>query len=38
MLQKEFVLVYGDAFVDYIADDKSNTSFTKFLGGATINV
>ena len=35
---KEFILVYGDAFVDYIADDCSNTSFTKFLGGATINV
>ena len=35
---KEFILVYGDAFLDYIANDKSNTSFTKFLGGATINV
>jgi len=35
---KEFVLVYGDAFVDYIADDVTNTSFTKYLGGATINV
>lgn len=35
---KEFILVYGDAFVDYIANDISNTSFTKFLGGATINV
>ena len=37
-LDKEFILVYGDAFVDYIANDKTNTSFTKFLGGATINV
>lgn len=36
--KKEFVLVYGDAFVDYIADDVTNTSFTKYLGGATINV
>ena len=36
--EKEFVLVYGDAFVDYIANDMTNTSFTKFLGGATINV
>ena len=36
--EKEFILVYGDAFVDYIADDCTNTSFTKFLGGATINV
>lgn len=35
---KDFVLVYGDAFVDYIADDVTNTSFTKYLGGATINV
>lgn len=37
-LGKEFILVYGDAFVDYIANDTTNTSFTKFLGGATINV
>ncbi len=35
---KEFILVYGDAFIDYIANDMTNTSFTKFLGGATINV
>ena len=35
---KEFILVYGDAFIDYIANDVTNTSFTKFLGGATINV
>ena len=35
---KEFVLIYGDAFIDYIANDTTNTSFTKFLGGATINV
>ena len=35
---KEFVLVYGDAFVDFIANDTTNTSFTKFLGGATVNV
>lgn len=36
--EKEYILVYGDAFVDYIANDTSNTSFTKYLGGATINV
>ncbi|MFJ8237894.1 carbohydrate kinase [Ureibacillus sp. NPDC094379] len=36
--EKEFILVYGDAFVDYIANDITNTSFTKYLGGATINV
>ena len=35
---KDFILVYGDAFVDYIANDTTNTSFTKYLGGATINV
>lgn len=35
---KDFILVYGDAFVDYIANDTSNSSFTKYLGGATINV
>jgi len=34
----QFVLTYGDAFVDYIADDHSNQSFTMFLGGATVNV
>lgn len=36
--KKEFVLVYGDAFVDFIATDTTNTTFTKFLGGATVNV
>lgn len=40
MLQptRDFVLIYGDAFVDYIADDVTNTTFTKYLGGTTINV
>lgn len=37
-IDKEFVLIYGDMFVDYIANDQTNSSFTKFLGGATINV
>lgn len=32
------VLIYGDAFVDYIADDSTNKQFSKFLGGATVNV
>ena len=36
--KKDFVLVYGDAFVDFIANDKTNTSFTTYLGGATVNV
>ncbi|MEG0451259.1 MAG: carbohydrate kinase [Lysinibacillus sp.] len=35
---REFILIYGDAFVDYIANDATNTSFTTFLGGTTINV
>lgn len=37
-MSKKFVLIYGDAFVDYIAEDQSNSRFTKFLGGATVNV
>ena len=35
---KTHVLTYGDAFVDYIADDTTNSSFSMFLGGATVNV
>lgn len=35
---KSHVLTYGDAFVDYIATDSTNTSFSMFLGGATVNV
>ena len=35
---KDYILVYGDAFIDYIADDVTNTSFTKYMGGATVNV
>ncbi|WP_342566875.1 carbohydrate kinase [Psychrobacillus sp. FSL K6-4046] len=34
----KYVLVYGDAFVDYISKDQTNKSFKKFLGGATVNV
>lgn len=32
------VLVYGDAFVDYIAQTIENNSFNRHLGGATVNV
>ncbi len=32
------ILIYGDVFVDHIADDPSNTSFQTYLGGATVNV
>ncbi|MFC6038809.1 PfkB family carbohydrate kinase [Paenisporosarcina macmurdoensis] len=35
---KTHVLTYGDAFVDYIADNTTNSSFSMFLGGATVNV
>lgn len=38
MKDNEHILVYGDAFVDYIADDATNTTFTTYMGGATINV
>lgn len=37
-LQKKHVLIYGDAFVDYIAKDTTNSEFQTFLGGATVNV
>ncbi|WP_277587258.1 carbohydrate kinase family protein [Psychrobacillus antarcticus] len=37
-MSKKFVLIYGDAFVDYIAEDQSNSRFSKYLGGATVNV
>lgn len=37
-MYEKFVLIYGDAFVDYIAEDQSNSRFSKFLGGATVNV
>ncbi|WP_212391444.1 carbohydrate kinase family protein [Sporosarcina beigongshangi] len=36
--KKKHVLIYGDAFVDYIAEDQSNSAFVTFLGGATVNV
>ncbi|ARF14972.1 carbohydrate kinase family protein [Sporosarcina ureae] len=36
--QEKHVLIYGDIFVDYIATDETNTEFSTFLGGATVNV
>ncbi len=38
MNEESYILVYGDAFVDYIATDASNSTFKKYMGGATINV
>lgn len=35
---KKHVLIYGDVFVDYIAEDERNSSFNTYLGGATVNV
>ncbi|MFD1927919.1 carbohydrate kinase [Sporosarcina siberiensis] len=35
---KNQILIYGDAFIDYIANDETNLTYTKFLGGATVNV
>ncbi|MGG0643180.1 carbohydrate kinase [Sporosarcina gallistercoris] len=35
---KKYVLIYGDVFVDHIAEDATNSSFTTYLGGATVNV
>lgn len=32
------VVVYGDAFVDYVADDATNRTFTTHVGGTTVNV
>jgi fructokinase len=37
-VSKKHVLIYGDAFVDYIAEDQLNSTFKTFLGGATVNV
>lgn len=35
---EKHVLIYGDIFVDYIATDDTNSNFSNFLGGATVNV
>nr|WP_241536075.1 carbohydrate kinase [Indiicoccus explosivorum] len=32
------ILTYGDAFIDYIAEDTRNSTFSRHLGGATVNV
>lgn len=37
-IMKKHVLIYGDVFVDHIAEDATNSSFTTYLGGATVNV
>ncbi|PLR92018.1 carbohydrate kinase family protein [Bacillus sp. T33-2] len=35
---KQGVISIGEAFIDFISTDKSNTRYNKFLGGATVNV
>ncbi|WP_432354255.1 carbohydrate kinase family protein [Sporosarcina sp. A2] len=35
---KKHILIYGDVFVDYIAEDETNSTFNTYLGGATVNV
>ncbi|MDN3016389.1 carbohydrate kinase [Paenibacillus sp. BSR1-1] len=37
-MNKQGVISLGEAFVDYISIDKSNTKYEKLLGGATVNV
>jgi fructokinase len=35
---KKGIISYGEAFVDYIAQDLSNSHYKTFLGGTTLNV
>lgn len=35
---KNGVISYGEAFIDYIAQDPSNIEFQSYLGGTTVNV
>lgn len=35
---KNGIISYGEAFIDYIAQDPSNSSFQTYLGGTTVNV
>lgn len=36
-MSKQGVISLGDAFIDYISQDPSNTKYYRFLGGATVN-
>ena len=38
MAKTKHVLTYGDAFVDYIAANADNDSFSRHLGEAKVNV
>ncbi|WWB84019.1 carbohydrate kinase [Priestia aryabhattai] len=35
---KKGIISYGEAFIDFIAKNESNTDFDPFLGGTTVNV
>lgn len=37
-LKKQGVISLGEAFVDFIAKDQTNTNYQRLLGGATVNV
>lgn len=37
-LEKQGIISLGEAFIDYIATDRTNTKYQSFLGGATVNV
>jgi fructokinase len=38
ILEKQGVISLGEAFVDYISTDSSNTNYQQHLGGATVNL
>ncbi|MEH7274766.1 carbohydrate kinase family protein, partial [Neobacillus vireti] len=37
-MEKQGVISLGEAFVDYISTDSTNTNFQRLLGGATVNL
>jgi fructokinase len=37
-LTRQGIVSFGEVFIDFIADDSTNTTYSKFLGGATVNV
>jgi fructokinase len=37
-LKKQGVISLGEAFVDFISQDQTNTNYQRLLGGATVNV
>ena len=37
-MEKQGVISLGEAFVDYISTDSTNTNFRQLLGGATVNL